>query len=111
MITDNDYRYALINVKVQRDTMYNNLIMEDIGWLDIHRLHTGDMVVEPGHGPEPVVGQKRKRDDRGDAVPTAPTEQNPTRCAFFVKTPLHVLTPRSFRLETKVLRELYAYCW
>ncbi|KAI8975875.1 MED14-domain-containing protein [Trametes punicea] len=91
VITDNDYRYALINVKVQRDTMYNNMIMEDIGWLNVRRIHGDDFAVEAGVGPEPVAGQKRKRDDGVGAAPGEPY-------------------PSSFRLETKVLRELYAYC-
>ncbi|CDO75529.1 hypothetical protein BN946_scf184871.g10 [Trametes cinnabarina] len=91
VITDNDYRYALINVKVQRETMYNNMIMEDIGWLNVRRIHGDEFAVEPGAGPEPVVGQKRKREM---GLAAAPGEQYSS----------------SFRLETKVLRELYAYC-
>ncbi|OSD01314.1 MED14-domain-containing protein [Trametes coccinea BRFM310] len=91
VITDNDYRYALINVKVQRETMYNNMIMEDIGWLNVRRIHGDEYTIEPGVGPEPMVGQKRKREDGLEA---APAEQYSS----------------SFRLETKVLRELYAYC-
>ncbi|KAH9894934.1 MED14-domain-containing protein [Cubamyces lactineus] len=91
VITDNDYRYALINVTVQRETMYNNMIMEDIGWLNVRRIHGDDVSVEPGVGPEPSVGQKRKRED-GVAAPSGQSY------------------PTSFRLDTKVLRELYAYC-
>ncbi|KAI0356373.1 MED14-domain-containing protein [Trametes cingulata] len=91
VITDNDYRYALINVKVQRETMYNNMIMEDIGWLNVRRIHGDEFAVEPDSGPEPVTGQKRKRTDGGAAPPG-------------------VQYPTSFRLDTKVLRELYAYC-
>ncbi|KAI0633692.1 MED14-domain-containing protein [Trametes polyzona] len=91
VITDNEYRYALINVKVQRETMYNNMIMEDIGWLDVKRIHGGDYSIVPGVPPDPVTGQKRKRQDESNA---ASGEQ----------------FPASFRLETKVLRELYAYC-
>ncbi|KAI0768733.1 MED14-domain-containing protein [Trametes elegans] len=91
VITDNDYRYALINVKVQRETIYNSMVMEDIGWLNVRRIHGDDFTVEAGIGPEPVVGQKRKR---ADGLPASQGEPYPA----------------SFRLETKVLRELYAYC-
>ncbi|KAI0829900.1 MED14-domain-containing protein [Trametes gibbosa] len=91
VITDTQYRYALINVKVQRDTMYNNLVMEDIAWLNAQRINGDDYSVGVGPGPEPLVGQKRKRED---AIVAAPGEQYST----------------NFRLETKVLRELYAYC-
>ncbi|KAI0644574.1 MED14-domain-containing protein [Trametes meyenii] len=91
VITDNDYRYALINVKVQQATMYNDMIMEDIAWLNVRRIHGDEFSVEAGPGPEPVAGQKRKRED---GMNVAMGERYPT----------------SFRLETKVLRELYAYC-
>ena len=43
--------------------MYANLIMKDIGWLDIRRIHGENVVVatQP-EGPEARTGQKRKRD-------------------------------------------------
>ncbi|KAL6308200.1 MED14-domain-containing protein [Sparassis latifolia] len=96
VITDDDFRYALISVKTLSDTMYANTIMEDIGWLDVHRIHGEDVVITShGRGDEQEVrvGQKRKRfiNDGGFANPR---EHHPQR----------------FRLETQVLRELYAYC-
>lgn len=38
VITEEDFRYALISVKVLSDTMFGNMIMEDIGWLDVRRI-------------------------------------------------------------------------
>lgn len=74
--------------------MNHDLVMEEISWLNVRRIHGDDVSVENSAGPDPVTGQKRKRDDgRGRGVP--PGEQYPT----------------SFRLETNVLRKLYAYCW
>jgi mediator of RNA polymerase II transcription subunit 14 len=50
-------------VEVLSETMYANLIMKDIGWLDIRRIH-GENVVVPTQPeqPEARTGQKRKRD-------------------------------------------------
>ncbi|KAH9940499.1 MED14-domain-containing protein [Epithele typhae] len=91
VITDQDFRYALISAREVESSMNHDLVMEDIGWLNVGRIH-GDVSVEHG-GSDPVTGQKRKRDDgRSRGVP--PKDQYPT----------------SFRLETTVLRELYAYC-
>ena len=65
VITEEDFRYALISVKVLPDSMYGNMIMEDIGWLDVRRIRgekgPSDIVVGL-HVEDPQVGQKRKRD-------------------------------------------------
>ncbi|RPD78468.1 MED14-domain-containing protein [Lentinus tigrinus ALCF2SS1-7] len=92
VITDQDFRYALISVKKVERSVNNDLMMEDIGWLNVRRIHGDSVAVEAGGGPEAVAGQKRKRDEMAHAATSA--EQYPT----------------SFRLETKMLRELYAYC-
>ncbi|KAI0745059.1 MED14-domain-containing protein [Earliella scabrosa] len=93
VITDQDFRYALISVKEVESSLNHDLKMEDIGWLNVRRIHGDDVAVEGGVGPDPVTGQKRKRDDGFGR--TAPSGED---------------YPTSFRLETKVLRELYAYC-
>ncbi|KAI0296496.1 mediator complex subunit MED14-domain-containing protein [Multifurca ochricompacta] len=38
VVTDTDFRYALISVKIVPDSMYQTLVMEDIGWLDVERI-------------------------------------------------------------------------
>ncbi|KAF8256603.1 mediator complex subunit MED14-domain-containing protein [Lactarius quietus] len=38
VVTDTDFRYALISVKIVPDSMYQSLVMEDIGWLDVERI-------------------------------------------------------------------------
>jgi mediator of RNA polymerase II transcription subunit 14 len=38
VVTDIDFRYALISVKIVPDSMYQSLVMEDIGWLDVERI-------------------------------------------------------------------------
>ena len=94
VITDQDFRYALISAKGVEHSLNRDLVMEDIGWLNVRRIHGDEIKVEGGAGPDPVTGQKRKREDgSGQFGPSG--EQYPT----------------SFRLETNVLRELYAYCW
>jgi mediator of RNA polymerase II transcription subunit 14 len=67
VITEEAFRYALISVKVIPDSMYGNMIMEDIGWLDVQRIRGENgaglvpgIVVGP-HIADPQVGQKRKR--------------------------------------------------
>lgn len=65
VITEEDFRYALISAKVLPDSMYGNMIMEDIGWLDIRRIQGEKGPPEVVIGPrveDPQVGQKRKRD-------------------------------------------------
>ncbi|KAF8447165.1 mediator complex subunit MED14-domain-containing protein [Boletus edulis BED1] len=94
VITEEDFRYALISVKVLPDSMYGNMIMEDIGWLDVRRIRDERRPPEIAIGPlveDPQVGQKRKRD-------VASSMQNALR------------REDNFRLETQTLRELYAYC-
>lgn len=95
VIADQDFRYALISVKEVEQSMNHDLVMEDIGWLNIRRIYGDEIAVEGGMGLDPVVGQKRKRDDGGVGRAGPSVDEYPT----------------SFRLETNVLRELYAYCW
>ncbi|KAI9567227.1 mediator complex subunit MED14-domain-containing protein [Boletus coccyginus] len=94
VITEEDFRYALISAKVLPDSMYGNMIMEDIGWLDIRRIQGEKGPPEVVIGPrveDPQVGQKRKRDVASLARNTLRMQDN-------------------FHLETQTLRELYAYC-
>ena len=94
VIADQDFRYALINTSEVENSMTHNLTMDSIDWLDVRRIHR-DVSIQSSAGPEPVVGQKRKRDGQSQGT-QSPEEQQ---------------YPMSFRLETNVLRELYAYCW
>lgn len=94
VITEEDFRYALISVKLLTDSMFANMIMEDIGWLDVRRIRDDQGVGTPGEvviGPlNSQVSQRRKQ--HVDAS---------TR---------DVLREDSFKLDTQTLRELYAYC-
>lgn len=69
VIMDMEFRYALISVTVASDTMFANMVMEDIGWLDVTRIHGGEDVVVTSHTDHPdlIPGQKRKRDLNDDA--------------------------------------------
>jgi hypothetical protein len=35
VVTDTDFRHALISVRIVPEGMYQSLVMEDIGWLDV----------------------------------------------------------------------------
>lgn len=63
VITDDQFRYAFITTKVLSETMYANLIMEDIAWLDFDRIH-GEDIVEKESG----AGIMRKRDIDGELI-------------------------------------------
>ena len=57
-------------MEVPPDTIYANLIMKDIVWLDIRRIHGEDVVPAEPEQPEAGSGQKRKRDVGGDRKDT-----------------------------------------
>jgi mediator of RNA polymerase II transcription subunit 14 len=67
VITDDRFRYALITTRLLSETMYSNMIMEDIAWLDFSRIHCEEPAI-PGHvnRTNTKVGIKRKRDNHGN---------------------------------------------
>ncbi|KAF7375946.1 Mediator of RNA polymerase II transcription subunit 14 [Mycena sanguinolenta] len=89
VITDKEFRYALITTAVLPGTMYGNLVMEDIAWLDFDRIHGGDITIA-AHSDPP----SRPPPNARDIVDTTPTEK----------------AQAGFNLDTQVLRELYSYC-
>ncbi|KAI0785537.1 MED14-domain-containing protein [Abortiporus biennis] len=95
VITDGDFKYALISVKRLEQTMFGDLELVDIGWLDVKRIHGGEITVNQRDVKMPSIGEKRKRDAGDGGVVDAIGESYPSH---------------RFRLETQVLRELYAYC-
>ncbi|KAI0068848.1 MED14-domain-containing protein [Artomyces pyxidatus] len=88
VLTDNEFRYALISVHVIAD-MYQSLVMDDIGWLEVEKICGRRDAI----GEADVSLGKRKREAGAIASEVAS----------------RLMVPR-FRLETHVLRELYAYC-
>jgi hypothetical protein len=38
VVTDTDFRYALISVRIVPEGIYQSLVMEDIGWLEVERI-------------------------------------------------------------------------
>jgi hypothetical protein len=65
VVTDTDFRYALISVKIVPDSMYQSLVMEDIGWLDVERIcgrgreaRAHNAASEPGFGSPGVESSK-----------------------------------------------------
>ncbi|KAI6045803.1 mediator complex subunit MED14-domain-containing protein [Pisolithus marmoratus] len=94
VITEEDFRYALISVKVLTDSMFANMIMEDIGWLDVRRIR----------------GDRGLRTPREAVISPLSNEANQQRKPHAGASAQDVLREDSFNLDTQTLRELYAYC-
>lgn len=61
VITDEQFRYALITTRVLSESMFSHMVMEDIAWLNFDRIHEEDIVVS-AYPSQSGIG-KRKRDD------------------------------------------------
>lgn len=46
VVTTTEFRFALISVKVLADSPQGNMIMDDIGWLNLQRIHSSDFVYQ-----------------------------------------------------------------
>lgn len=98
VIMDDELRYALISVRIQTD-VYQTMIMEDIGWLDVKRIHGDDLLVTVDDHLNSSRGQKHKVKSADESQPA-------------IDAPRADMgrTVNSLNLETQVLRELYSYC-
>ena len=113
VVTDDDWRFALISVEMMQDTPCHDLVMKDIGWLDVRRIHGEEIVVSQRastHAADPAVGQKRKRDS-ADGPATDNLDVSPRYVFSVAGIMSHCLMLLRYALETQVLREVYAYCW
>ncbi|TFK53984.1 MED14-domain-containing protein [Heliocybe sulcata] len=112
VIMDEEIRYALISVRVHTD-IYPTMIMEDIGWLDVRRIHGDDLVVTQDDRMDPMRGLKRKRsgaDVASDDSPMSMGRKMYVSWPFTFKEVGLVSLSNSINLQTQVLRELYSYC-
>lgn len=100
VLTEEEFRFALISVTVLTETPHANLIMGDIGWLDVNRIHGGDIIIT------------HQSDQAGLALKPANLTGAKRYSSYSPGRFWYLLTACcSFDLETQVLRELYAYCW
>ena len=44
LVTEQEFRFALISVQIMQDSPTGNMIMQDIGWLDVQRIHSGGLI-------------------------------------------------------------------
>ncbi|KAJ7594646.1 mediator complex subunit MED14-domain-containing protein [Mycena floridula] len=101
VITDESFRYALITTQVLSETMYANMIMEDVAWLDFGRIHGEEGIsVQTSSSrsfvdPDSSIGMMNWRN------PGA-LQDNEDKLADSKR--------HGFDLDTQVLRELYSYC-
>ncbi|KAG6920079.1 hypothetical protein DXG01_010147 [Tephrocybe rancida] len=94
VITDERFRYALITTRIMTESMYTDMIMEDIAWLDFDRIHGEEIVISAHTGSSDMRIGKRKRDRDTDITREMGVGE----------------VDSGFNLETQVLRELYSYC-
>ena len=68
VITDDDFRYALIHVGVLLDSPLTTLVMEDIGWLNVKRIRGESeySITEETPALYSVPPLPRKKADQGD---------------------------------------------
>lgn len=68
VVTDHDFRYALIHVAVLMDSPLTTMVMEDIGWLNVKRIRGESeySITEETSGLYPVPLLPRKKGDQGD---------------------------------------------
>ncbi|KAF8909892.1 MED14-domain-containing protein [Mucidula mucida] len=84
VVTNDKYKYALIETKIIPNSMYTSMVMDDVGWLDYSRI-MGEQ--EELGKDDPRAGMKRKR-----------------------SVDVSAMEGKGYTLETSVLRELYSYC-
>jgi hypothetical protein len=80
VITDDDFRYALISVSVLPDTTYASMVMDDIAWLDFWQIHGEDIASLPTDRFEtivPRISMRGKQDGRDN--PRSSENANPCR--------------------------------
>ena len=44
VVTDERFQYALITTRILTESMYANMVLEDIAWLDVSRIHEEPVV-------------------------------------------------------------------
>ena len=68
VITDDDFRYALIHVTVRMDSPLTTLVMEDIGWLNVKRIRGESeySITEETPALYSVPPISRRKADQGD---------------------------------------------
>lgn len=61
VVADEDFKYALISVKVIMDSANRTMVMDEIGWLDVARIRGNQIRVHPGQMEDRgELGAKRK---------------------------------------------------
>ena len=109
VVADEDFKHALVSVKSSVENAHTSMVMDDIGWLDVTRIRGSDIRVQPGQMEERwETGSKRKA-LAGDLAGRTKHETGRSVNVGWIAFPS--LTTSSFKLESDVLRELYAYCW
>lgn len=64
IITDEEFRYALIDTTVMPDTLTNSMVMGDIAWLDFSRIKSDDITITVRTDRvDPRVGMKSRRSE------------------------------------------------
>ncbi|KAJ3975413.1 MED14-domain-containing protein [Lentinula raphanica] len=91
LISDEEFKYALINTQVMRNTITNSMVMGDIAWLDFSRIRNDDLRISA-------------RTERPESHPGLKTTHSDEKLSM-VEQP-----SATFHLETQVLREIYSYC-
>ena len=76
VVTDEQFRFALISTKTLGDSTYTNLVMEDIAWLDVDKIQGGGGMFRlgPSDGLHAFMGQARTQGAGGDS-------RSSSRCA------------------------------
>ncbi|KAG6886292.1 hypothetical protein C0993_006702 [Termitomyces sp. T159_Od127] len=93
VITDERFRYALITTRIISESMYADMIMEDIAWLDFDRIHSEDIIIT-AHSSRSDMSIGRRRNSGTHVLNEGEVGAIDT----------------GFNIETAVLRELYSYC-
>ena len=43
-VTELEFRFALINVQPKQNSPVSDLVLQDIGWLDVQKIHGSDII-------------------------------------------------------------------
>jgi hypothetical protein len=102
VVTDDEFRYALISVNVLPDSTYQSMVMEDIAWLDLRRIHGEDSADTTGIDGLDALGSREQKQEA--------TGRNETRSgpyvAFFLPSLLSGLLT-AIAVVTSISRRKY----